>query len=67
MGGRQGDKIDEGWKEGGKKELLMRKLKGAVQNKAGETGGREENRHKEKRREMQKEEGNEEKLRLVFR
>lgn len=43
MGGRQGDKIDEGWKEGGKKELLMRKLKGAVQNKAGETGGREEN------------------------
>lgn len=67
MGGRAGDKIDEGRKEGGKKELLTRKLKGAVQNKAEETGGREENGHKEKRREMEKEEGNEEKLRLVFR
>lgn len=61
MGGRAGDKIDEGRKEGGKKELLTRKLKGAVQNKAGETGGGEENRHTKrkggkcrKRREMRK-------------
>lgn len=40
-----GDRMDERRREGGRKELVTRKLKGEVQNKA---GGREEGRHKGK-------------------
>lgn len=43
-----GDRMDERRREGGRKELVTRKLKGEVQNKAAEAGGREEGRHKGK-------------------